>query len=160
MTRIELRTYLLARIEDLGIINTGTTNTSGEVVYLSPNGDDVELAMNVMARNDWPVKIVSTMLTERGVVAAFADPTDGEAVLQSLESVADVNPLVKRALDWLTPANGGVDFGEAATRGMLDALQVAGVLTSTQVLTLKATAEQRETVTHYDIASALGRMPQ
>jgi hypothetical protein len=65
-----------------------------------------------------PKRRVSTMLTERGLYEAIG-PQAAESVLQKLEAVSQQNAIVRRALSWLSPANGGLDFGSATTLGML-----------------------------------------
>ena len=76
-----------------------------------------------------------TMITERQLYARLG-PAEAEAILQALEVVAasesPAAPVVKRALKWLAPAEGGLDLGMAATRAMVVQLQQAGALTKTQ----------------------------
>ena len=102
-----------------------------------------------------PKNLRETMLTERGVIAAFTDPNAGEAVLQALEAASAVIPLVKRALRWLDGK--GLDIGLQSVRDMLDQLQAASVLTADQVTTLKGVAEYAPVITHEQIALALDR---
>lgn len=95
---------------------------------------------------------VSTLVTERTVYAAFANPADGEAVLQALEAAGQQNVVVARAIKWLKPGEGGLDVGHLATRGMLDFLQSQGVLTAGQVATIKAIGEQRPQISPSDVS--------
>jgi hypothetical protein len=81
-----------------------------------------------------------TMMTERGLYALLG-PEAAEAILQALEAAGEVNPVVKRALSWLKPPSDGIDLGDASTRGVLDALVTATVLTAEQVAALKGLAE-------------------
>jgi hypothetical protein len=79
-------------------------------------------------------------MTERGLYALLG-PEAAEAILQALEAAGEVNPVVKRALSWLKPPSDGIDLGDASTRGVLDALVTATVLTAEQVAALKGLAE-------------------
>lgn len=76
-----------------------------------------------------------TMINERQLYARLG-PAEAEAILQALETVAaSEHPaalVVKRALKWLAPAEGGLDLGMAATRGMVTQLQQGGALTAVQ----------------------------
>jgi hypothetical protein len=100
-------------------------------------------------------------VTERGVFAAFTDPVEGEIVLQTLEAVANsespMAPMLKRAIKWLEPSNGGVDLGHLGVRAMLDALVAASVLTAEQVSTLKALAELPQVITAEAVSHAWSR---
>jgi hypothetical protein len=104
-----------------------------------------------------PKEVFSLHLTSRGVLAAFDNPADGELVMQSLEQAAISNPLVKRALGWMSPANGGRDVGSTSTRFMLDSLAAAGILTTGQVSVIKSQAEKVPSITNMDVARAFGR---
>lgn len=50
----------------------------------------------------------------------------GEKILQTIEAVAQANPVVKRILKWLGPGSGGVDVGEESVRLVLSAPVEAG----------------------------------
>lgn len=99
-----------------------------------------------------PKEPVSTLITERTVFAAFADPAEGETVLQSLEAAAQSNAVIARAIQWLKPGEGGLDIGHPSARAMLDSLQQAGVLTASQVTTIKALGEQSPRITPDDVS--------
>lgn len=89
-----------------------------------------------------------TMLTERGIIQAFANPTDGDAALAALESFAETEhpmaSIIRRVLTWLKPTNEGIDVGDATVRAMIDQLVSGGVLTETQGDTIKTAAEGLE----------------
>lgn len=101
------------------------------------------------------------LATERTVFAAFANPADGEAVLTALEAAAAGNGatarVVKRALRWLQPGEGGLDVGNASVRAMIDQLAAGGVLTPTQAATLKGLGERPATVSASDVSRAWAR---
>lgn len=90
--------------------------------------------------------------TELGIITAFTDPADGEAVLQTLEAAAESNPLLARMLRWLAPGMPGLDFGNAGLRAAINAYHEANVLTATQRDTLLALGERAVTVDPSDIA--------
>lgn len=94
-----------------------------------------------------------TMITERQLYARLG-PAEAEAILQALEQVAaSAHPaalVVKRALKWLEPSQGGLDLGMAATRGMVVQLQQGGALTETQAEALLGLAG--DSPTHWTMA--------
>jgi hypothetical protein len=57
------------------------------------------------------VSEAGSFYTELGIMAAFANPSDGETLLQTLEVVGQSNPVVKRMLKWIQPGAIGIDFG-------------------------------------------------
>jgi len=84
--------------------------------------------------------IVSTPVTELGILAAFP-PDEAERVLQSIEAVAQQNPVVARASRWMAPGAPGLDFANPAVRGAIDGM-VGVAITREQATTLKALAER------------------
>jgi hypothetical protein len=111
-----------------------------------------------------PPAVASTYVNERGIFAAFADPADGERFMQGLETVAaglpaatppvPANPVVKRALAWMQPNNGGIDVGHPGVRAMLDQMAAAGAITAAAAATVKALAERAPDVTAEDVERA------
>lgn len=99
-----------------------------------------------------PKEPFSFHVTEKGVFAAFANPVDGETVLQKLESAGQSNAVVKRALGWLKPSETGLDIGHPSTRAMIDTLVTATVLTQTEANTIKALAERSPAITADDVS--------
>jgi hypothetical protein len=75
-----------------------------------------------------------------------------ETILQKLEGAAQVDGPLKavlaRAVSWLSSYAGGIDIGNAYTRGMLDTLVTATVLTEEEVTALKGLADE----TYYPFA--------
>lgn len=106
--------------------------------YSGMSAAEVVVSLNTKDR----VQVRDVYANERTILAAFANPADGEAVLQKLEAAAESNALVARAVKWLQPAQGGINLGDPSTRAILDALQAANVLTETEVATVKSIAEQ------------------
>lgn len=100
-----------------------------------------------------PPVLVPTYLNERGVFSIFANPSDAEAVMTGLATVATSNPVVARALTWLAPNNGGIDLSNASVRTMLDSL--VGTLTSEAVATLKSAAEVPQVVSVDQVSRCL-----
>lgn len=92
--------------------------------------------------------------TELGIITAFANPADGEVVLQTLEAAAGSNPLLARMLRWLASGMPGLDFGNSGLRAAINAYHEANVLNTTQRDTLLALGEQAVTVDPSDIARA------
>lgn len=91
--------------------------------------------------------------TEKGIAKAFPDPVAGITVLVKIQAAADAGqPLLKYAAKWLDPSRGGLDFGDPTTRGELDMLAGAGVLTAEEVAVLKALGEQAATVSADDVS--------
>ena len=69
-----------------------------------------------------------TLLTELGILSLYPNPSDAETVLQTIETVAQGNPVVNRVLKWLQPGAPGVDIGDARVRSLLVApVQSGGV---------------------------------
>lgn len=81
------------------------------------------------------------MITDRGVINAFANPVDGETCMQGIEAASQSNPLVARAIKWMQPANGGLDIGDVKTHAIIDVLSGAGAITAEAATTLKAIAQ-------------------
>lgn len=131
-----LRTYILA---------------DNALAALAATGADASIAAALNAESG--TRIVSRFITERTLLDAFADPGDGEAVLQALETLVATDPaslnesmqglrlMVKRALRWMLPSESGIDIGSAQVRTLVDALVTATVLTQTQGDAVKALAE-------------------
>jgi len=87
-------------------------------------------------------RVVEFRVTELGILNAFADPTDGEAVLLKLEAEATGNTMLARALRWMQPGGAGLDIGNNATRLMLDGLHAKSVIDAGELATVKALAEE------------------
>ena len=116
--------------------------------------DDVAAA--ALASTLMPPQVTEgSFYTELGIIAAFADPAAGEAVLQTLAGVAASGPehaVLARMLEWIAPGMPGLDFGHAALRAAINAYHAAEVLTTTQRDTLLALGERAVTVSPSDIA--------
>ena len=117
-------------------------------------GDYISCAERCMEIANGEIR-TPTMVTSRGIVAAFSDPTEGETVMQIFEQAAIQNPVLKRALTWLEPANGGVDIGAPATRALLDSLATLNIITSAQTEILKALAVFPPEISHNMVAEAI-----
>lgn len=130
---------------------------------LADAGNDAGCAAQMAAI--LPPVVSSVYLNERGVFAVFADPTDAEAVMAALEAAAagdpaavppiPPNPVLKRALTWLQPQNGGIDLGHPGVRAMLDQMAAAGQIQPAAVATLKAQAERPPVVLAGDVSRAM-----
>jgi hypothetical protein len=67
--------------------------TIADSMYDGKTDQEIADALNAV------VKIVpGTMVNERTILSAFANPVDGEAFLEKLEAVGTVNKLMARAL--------------------------------------------------------------
>lgn len=129
---------------------------------LADAGDDAGAAARASAIA--PEAVAQCIINERTVFAAFPNPADGEAVMATLEAVADADPvqvphapIVARAVRWLRPGEGGLDVGHPSTRAMLDALTGQGQLTAERVAVVKALAEQPQTITAEQVSRAWER---
>lgn len=148
-----------------------TTPTQLKAEINARAASDPTFAAMLAARNDYGMavvlsfertKLVETMLTERGVMAALGI-VDGETALAALEAFAAgtpsvpalvaVHPGIKRMLGWLKTT--GVDVGNALTQSLLDLLAVNGVLTAAAVSTLKALAVVPDPVSADQISEAI-----
>jgi hypothetical protein len=120
------------------------TEIKAEIAKPEYNGlSDAQIASALQAVT--ATRVVEKMLTARGMYAALG-PTAAETILQKLEGAAQVEgpfkAVLTRAVDWLNAYAGGIDVGNAYTRGMLDTLVTATVLTAEEVAALKAIAEE------------------
>ena len=95
-------------------------------------------------------KVVKT-LGGIGIVLDTLGPVDGAALLDHLESMSASVPAVKWAFVLIN--RGELDFGAAATRGMIDQL-----LPNAAGAALKSIAEVADTITAQDVAKALEGM--
>lgn len=82
------------------------------------------------------------LVNERGLYAQLG-PAMAESILQTLEAVGQADPVVKRALKWLEPAQGGLDMGSPHVRGMVAQLQALEILTAEQATALLSLATER-----------------
>lgn len=103
-----------------------------------------------------PKLLVSTRLGDINIVSLFANPVDGETVCQTIEAVAEQNPVVKRAWRWAAPGAPGIDVGDVKVRAMLIApTNLGGVgLTEAQAAPILAAAEQQQRFTAAQIGEA------
>ena len=99
---------------------------------------DVIAAEQLNARNI--VSVDEHHVTELGVLDAFENPKDGEALLQKLEAVS-ADPMLARALGWLKPGSPGLDMGNPTVRKLLDGYAETRVIKSAARDTLKSLAE-------------------
>lgn len=103
-----------------------------------------------------PKVIAPTRLGDINIVGLYDNPSDGEAVCQQIETVAESNPVVKRAWRWAAPGAPGIDVGDAKVRAMLTlAVNQGGVgLTQQQAAPMLAAAEVAPTITGADVTTA------
>jgi hypothetical protein len=103
-----------------------------------------------------PPDLTEAKLTELGVMSLYENPADAEAVLATIEAVAEGNQLVARVLKWIQPGAPGVNFGDARVRAMLVApVNVGGVGLSQELATpLLQYAERTPVVSASDVAAA------
>jgi hypothetical protein len=104
-----------------------------------------------------PPTIVSYKIADINIVGMFDNPADGEAVCQQIEAVAEVNPIVRRAVKWiLETSSPGLDLGEPKIRHLLTLpISSGGVgLTAEQAAPLLRAAERQPNITAADIAVA------
>ena len=139
MTPAELKAMIQSDAEATALANAG-------------NDEACAVRCGIIA----PKRIVSTRLGDINIVGLFANPIDGETVCQTIEAVAEQNPVVKRAWRWAAPGAPGIDVGDLKVRAMLIApTNVGGVgLTQEQAAPIMAAAEQPQTFTSAQIAEA------
>lgn len=106
--------------------------------------DDVAITAKV---NENRTKVATT-LGGIGTVLEALGPTDGAALLDTLEGMAATVPAVKWAFVLIN--RGELDFGSAATRGMIDQLIQEPARSA-----LKAVANVVDPVTNDDVRRAL-----
>lgn len=93
-------------------------------------------------------------------------PTVAETILQKLEAIGQVDPIVKRASTWFKPSEQGINIASEYTRGMIDQLVALAGITAEEGVLLKSIGETKmslsqslgcssldETVTTADIVS-------
>ena len=88
-----------------------------------------------------------------GLVLETLGPVDGAALLDTLQSMTASIPALKWA--WYLIERGELDFGSAATRGMIDQLVLGGVMPEAVGAALKGAAEVPDTVTAAQVASVM-----
>ena len=139
MTPAELKAMIQSDAEATALANAG-------------NDEACAVRCGIIA----PKRIVSKRLGDINIVGLFANPIDGETVCQTIEAVAEQNPVVKRAWRWAAPGAPGIDVGDLKVRAMLIApTNVGGVgLTQEQAAPIMAAAEQPQTFTSAQIAEA------
>lgn len=96
---------------------------------------------------------VSTRLGGIGLVLETLGPTDGAALLDSLQAMTGTVPALKWA--WYLIELGELDFGSAATRGMIDELVAQGAMPAIVGTLLKGVAESDDLVTAEQIEVAM-----
>lgn len=84
-------------------------------------------------------EVVYYKATELDILFALG-PEEGEAFLQTVEAVAQNNPVVARAKKWIEPGAPGLNLGDPYVRAMLD--QLAPILGEARVAAVKALAEK------------------
>lgn len=101
-------------------------------------------------------KIVNTFIGELGFFGLYQSPLQAEAVMQKIEAVAQVNPVVNRLLKWVQPGAPGVNFGDSRVRYMLTLPMESGGLgfTSQEALPLLEAAETKRRITIDMVAEA------
>lgn len=118
-------------------------------------GDDETAAAR--CRSIAPPVLVPFKVVDINIVGLFANPADGEAVVQQIEAVAQANPIVHRALKWIVETSSpGLDLGEPKIRHLLT-LPIAsgGVgLTAEQAAPLLRAAERQPDITAAQVAIA------
>ena len=88
-----------------------------------------------------------------GLVLETLGPVDGAALLDTLQSLTTSIPALKWA--WYLIERGELDFGSAATRGMIDQLVLGGVMPEAVGAALKGVAEVPDPVSAARVASAM-----
>lgn len=95
---------------------------------------------------------VATRLGGIGLVLETLGPVDGATLLDGLQAMTVSVPALKWA--WYLIERGELDFGSAATRGMIDSLVAQGTMTVAVGAALKAVAEAPDLVSEFDVRVA------
>ncbi len=140
----------MTSIELLALIDSDPTATQ-----FAQSGNDEACAARL--REIAPKAIIPKRLGDINIVGLFDNPADGEAVCQTIETVADVNPVVRRAWRWAGPTAPGIDVGDAKVRLLLVMpTNQGGIgLTEQQAAPLLAAAEVTPAITAQDVGAAM-----
>ena len=127
---------------------------SQELRSLIEAGRDADVAKHLT--ENMPGRITSLRISELGLLALYSNPIDGETVLQTIEAVAQANPVIKRVLRFMQPGvpenslpdfsldgvrlalkapiqAGGLGLSDALAQPILDAMEVADPVSSGEV---------------------------
>lgn len=96
---------------------------------------------------------VITRLGGIGLVLETLGPTYGAALLDNLQVMTTTVPALKWA--WYLIERGELDFGSAATRGMIDQMVTDGIMPASVGALLKGVAETADTVTAAQVEIAM-----
>lgn len=120
---------------------------------LADRGDDQGCADRLVEIA--PAIRVQTILTERGMYDRLG-PTVAETVLQAFEAYQGAfKENVRRALNWLRPAEGGVDFGDPSFVALLELLKSDGVvITQAQLDAMLSVSLRQPEITADQISEA------
>lgn len=103
-------------------------------------------------------KLVSRLVSERGILGEFGDPVAADAMLTKLEAFGQTqHPLAsvtRRALKFLATPE-GIDLGSPAVHTMLDALVAGGVITEAEATKVKDMAVEDDPVTALDVSRVI-----
>jgi hypothetical protein len=117
-------------------------------------GNDVECAKRCSEIAE-PV-LTGVSYTEKMLYKTLG-PLMAETIMQKLEGFAEAeqpySPIVKRAVKWLSPSEGGLEF-DATVRGLLDALTAGGLFTTEESNALKTIGQQQPTYSASEVAEA------
>lgn len=98
------------------------------------------------------------LYTDRALFAALG-PILADSILTKLEAFAATGnsgaSVVKRALTWLAPANGGLNFQDATVQQFIAGIGVAGILTAEEVAALAGVGTVAGVVTIADVGEAV-----
>lgn len=120
-------------------------------------GDDEQAA--VVLSQVLPKQPTGELYTERSMFAELG-PAMAESILATLgawsaSNESDAADIIERALSWLQPESGGIDFQHQEVQAMLTGLQVAGVLSVQQLSALQQLGLRPVAVTHHQVAEAV-----
>lgn len=92
------------------------------------NMDDREAAQAINLATT--TQRINRRMDGRDLLREWGDPTAAEAFLQKLITVGESNNVVKRAVSWLKPAEGGLDINDVNVLGIIDHLAAINAITS------------------------------
>lgn len=127
---------------DYAALKAELTTDPLERGYAAMDADAAAASLNAADRTVVETgKYVNTKSLYSTLGAAAAETIIGK-LEAAAASASPLAPIVKRAVSWFLPSEQGIDVGNTVTRGMIDQLVTASVLTSEEAASLNAIAEK------------------
>ena len=121
-----------------------------EVKVLADAGRDAEAASLFSLRA--PKEIFRCEVNEQGIFALFDNPVEAEQLLQTLDGLANQDPVIKRMLGWLKPPASGLPLGSPVVRERINQIHTLGLFTDHIRDILLQAAERPIVIDHSQIS--------